>query len=720
MRVLWVTPAFPDLQGSGGQLHEFELLRAVAPRHDITLFATLWYIRPGALREVSDLGVKVRFIPWPWAQAEARRMKVTKFVRLALGASPNVVVSNRAKRLPPLAVEVQTEERAHPVDIVQIIQGDLAPMTAVARAPTALLLYDIYGRLADLVLKESRPPLPRRIRYHLERRNARRWESHWYRQADGIACVSPVDAEIASSLVGRPVETIPNPVPDEFFAPPSVERSRATVTFVGSFGWEPNVDSVEWLCEEIWPQILDKRPDAKLRVAGRFASPELQRTVASVGGEFLLDVEDIRPSYWDAAVVIAPIRMGSGTRNKILHAMACGAPLVATPSALEGIPATHGEHLLVADDAAGLAAAVVEALNDPKAAAARAETAKAIPLEFSAAAAGRRLEAWWESTIAAAKANGREARSPAQVRAPSFQPASDRTPPVASIVVCTRNRPELLRTCLESIRAAVEAAGGAQVVVVEQGEPSAGTICASVGLDATVVPDAGVGASRARNVGTRSASGDVVLFTDDDCDVPLDWISNHVAALEEPDVIASFGPVVGIRYVEDSDPAAMPARHRLGSVPWIIGHASNMAVRRSAFEAVGGFDERIGPGVERATAGEDADLIARLLRTGSVLTSGTGQPVRHIDWRSSTERRENVIAYEHGAGVWIGKALREEPMSAISFLRARVQLQKDTVEYAKDFDDGSIPRSAFARAFARGILAGIRMRPWRKRHAGSP
>jgi glycosyltransferase involved in cell wall biosynthesis len=257
------------------------------------------------------------------------------------------------------------------------------------------------------------------------------------------------------------------------------------------------------------------------------------------------------------------------------------------------------------------------------------------------------------------------------------------------------------------------------VLVVEQGDPSASAVCASIGLDATVVSDSGVGASRARNIGSRRASGGVVLFTDDDCEVPVDWIPNHVAALQEPGVIASFGPVVGIRYVEDSDPTAMPARHRRGSVPWIIGHASNMAVRRSAFDAVGGFDERIGPGIRGAVAGEDADLIARLLRTGSVLTSGTGQPVRHIAWRSSNERRNNVIAYEHGAGVWIGKALREEPRAAMSFFRARVKLQKDTVEYAKNLDDASIPRAAFSRAFARGILAGIRMRPWRTRHSDS-
>jgi len=709
MKVLWVTPAFPDLQGSGGQLHEFELLRAVASRHEITLLSTMWFIRPGALREVQDLGVRVRFVPWASRRAELPRTKASKFVRLLLGAGPTIAVSNRAARMTPLAEAVRAEEAAHPVDIVQIIQGDLAPIADVARAPTAMLLYDIYSRLADLVLQESRPPLPRRLRYHLERRNARRWESHWYRRTGGLASVSPVDAEIASVIAERPVDMIPNPVPDEFFATPTVARSPSTVTFVGSFGWEPNMDSAMWLCEEIWPRIRERRPDAKLRVAGRYASPEVIARVTSAGGEFLADVEDIRPVYWDAAVVIAPIRMGSGTRNKILHAMACDAPLVATPSALEGIEASHGEHLLVADDAPGLADAVVELLNDPEAAAVRARAAKPIPLQYSAASAGRKLEAWWEATIATAADR------------PAASAATDTTSaltPTASVVICTRNRPDLLRTCLESIRGAAEDVPGTQVIVVEQGEPSAAGVCASAGVDATVVTDAGVGASRARNIGIRSATGDVVLFTDDDCEVPSDWIRRHLEVLQVPDVVGSFGPVTGIRYIEENDPVAMPARHRRGSVPWHIGHASNMAVRRSALEAVGGFDERMGPGTARAVAGEDSDLIARLLRTRSLLVSGTGLPVRHIAWRSSGQRRENLIAYEHGAGAWIGKALRTEPASAISYLRDRIQLQKDTVEYAKGSENGSVSRSAFVRAFARGLVAGIRMKPWRARSAG--
>src|SRR5206468_9189943 len=124
---------------------------------------------------------------------------------------------------------------------------------------------------------------------------------------------------------------------------------------IGSFGWEPNIDSVNWMCEEIWPLVRRARPDARLRVVGRFASPDLIGKVEEAGGEFFGDVPDIRPYYWEAAVVLTNIRMGSGMRNKVLHAMACRAPVVSTPSALEGIDVVVRENILVAADAAGLA-----------------------------------------------------------------------------------------------------------------------------------------------------------------------------------------------------------------------------------------------------------------------------------------------------------------------------------------------------------------------------
>jgi GT2 family glycosyltransferase len=205
----------------------------------------------------------------------------------------------------------------------------------------------------------------------------------------------------------------------------------------------------------------------------------------------------------------------------------------------------------------------------------------------------------------------------------------------------------------------------------------------------------------------------VILFTDDDCEVPEDWVGRHVEAIAAG-ATGSLGAVAGMsRTDEIYDPATLPASHRSGSPPWLIGHSANMAVRTSALRAVNGFDERLGPGTS-GIGGDDADLIVRLLRAGSVLRAGSGGTVRHMDWRSSEANRENLIAYEHGAGRWIGKTFREQPRAGLSFLGERIEL----IRYRSEVGKRNISGRELAAALGRGFASGVLMKPWRGRRDG--
>jgi glycosyltransferase involved in cell wall biosynthesis len=153
---------------------------------------------------------------------------------------------------------------------------------------------------------------------------------------------------------------------------------------------------VLWLTSEIWPLVVERCPDAKLVIVGRHPVDEVVRAAADSGASLEADVEDVRPYYWKAAVLVAPIRLGSGLRNKVLHAMACEAPVVATPTALEGMDAESGRHLLVASDARGFADAIVETLDDPEAARERVAAARAFVEGFRGRAVADKLEAWWQ------------------------------------------------------------------------------------------------------------------------------------------------------------------------------------------------------------------------------------------------------------------------------------------------------------------------------------
>jgi GT2 family glycosyltransferase len=286
----------------------------------------------------------------------------------------------------------------------------------------------------------------------------------------------------------------------------------------------------------------------------------------------------------------------------------------------------------------------------------------------------------------------------------------------ATIVVCTRDRPDLLVRSLRSIAICVDADHRADVIVVMQGSGGAVDALGAAGLDAHVIHDDGVGAARARNLGARHATGGIVLFTDDDCEVPPSWVSDHLATLDDQRLGASFGGVDGLSgpggAAATTDAAAIPASHRRGAMPWFVGHSANMAVRRHVLLGVGGFDERLGPGSRWKLIGEDADLIVRLLEAGHTLRSGVGAPVRHAEWRSPQEHRRTGARYERGSGAWIGKALRGTGRQAMPYLKWRLGHLRGRIR-----DDIVIrhdPRGAVSAVlgFTFGLARGLRMEPW--------
>jgi glycosyltransferase involved in cell wall biosynthesis len=281
----------------------------------------------------------------------------------------------------------------------------------------------------------------------------------------------------------------------------------------------------------------------------------------------------------------------------------------------------------------------------------------------------------------------------------------------ATVAVCTRDRSELLAQALASIRISTGAVPDVEVVIVEQGLTTAKDACREVGLDAEIIHDRGVGAARARNVAIRQAHGEILLFTDDDCEVPETWVGDHLRVLDDPLLAGSFGPVSGLSRFSGSDQTEVPAYRQHGAFPWEVGHSANMAARRDVLIAIAGFDERLGPGAPHGVIGEDADLIVRLLASGVTLRSGVGAPVRHMEWRSDVEDRVNLRRYERGAGAWIGKALRVHPLSASRALRTRLGLQRDR------FRD--LPRDRWSLMlnmadFWWGVYLGLTMGPWRE------
>jgi GT2 family glycosyltransferase/SAM-dependent methyltransferase len=202
-----------------------------------------------------------------------------------------------------------------------------------------------------------------------------------------------------------------------------------------------------------------------------------------------------------------------------------------------------------------------------------------------------------------------------------------------SVVVCTRDRPEMLERCLDSL---ITGTAQPDEIIVVDNFPSTDGCRAVVGSrpEVTYVAEPHPGLSRARNAGIRAARGDIIAFTDDDTVVHPDWIKRLSDSFQDPKVMSVTGLVLpaaldapsqvafekgmgglGKGYARVEYDAAFISRTTAnGTSVWEIGAGANMAIRRAAFEALGGFDERLGAGA--AGCSEDSEFWYRILAAG--------------------------------------------------------------------------------------------------------
>jgi polysaccharide biosynthesis protein PslH len=171
------------------------------------------------------------------------------------------------------------------------------------------------------------------------------------------------------------VHVVPNGVDTEYFSPSGVAATRPnpepmaaaanpSLLFVGSMDYHANIDAVTSFVRHIWPRVADRYPELKFVIVGRSPSREVRKLECEriqVTGT----VEDLRHYYASALAVVVPLRVGSGTRLKILEAMAAGVPVVATRLGAEGIAADNGVHLLLADTEADISEAIDRLVCSP-------------------------------------------------------------------------------------------------------------------------------------------------------------------------------------------------------------------------------------------------------------------------------------------------------------------------------------------------------------------
>jgi glycosyltransferase involved in cell wall biosynthesis len=218
--------------------------------------------------------------------------------------------------------------------------------------------------------------------------------------------------------------------------------------------------------------------------------------------------------------------------------------------------------------------------------------------------------------------------------------------PELSVVVACRDRAALLAASLPHLTSALRV--GDELVVVDAASTSDEVATVAARAGATVVRCETGGASAARNAGWRAARHDLVAFTDDDCRPAIGWANEVAHALTQLDAVCGRVIAEGDGYLSVLEDR-VARDYAPGGDPALLGHGANLAVRRAALHAVGGWDERLGPGT-RWPGAEDKDLLLRLLAAGHSAGYRPDPVVRHVQWRTRTQALRTELGYGRGLG----------------------------------------------------------------------
>jgi sugar transferase (PEP-CTERM/EpsH1 system associated) len=213
---------------------------------------------------------------------------------------------------------------------------------------------------------------PRRLLYHREGARLRNVERELGRRAVAVMLTTPAEEFLYRQVAPEaPSQVLGNGVDIEFFRRPADQPQPARaphpacdVVFVGAMDYRPNVDGMVWFCEHVWPEVRSRVPDAVLRIVGRRPTPAVKALAELPGVQLHADVPDVRPYLFAARLAVVPLHVARGVQNKVLEALACETPVVASPAALKGLDPAVTDEALAAETPDEWIGAVVELLRD--------------------------------------------------------------------------------------------------------------------------------------------------------------------------------------------------------------------------------------------------------------------------------------------------------------------------------------------------------------------
>jgi len=360
MKILMLTPYLPYPLLSGGQIRTYNLLKKLADKHEITLFAL---IKEESERqyipELEKYCSKVRVF-----KRSQQPFTIKNILQTAFSSFPFLVIRNY---VPETVRAVKQELSDYNYDLIHAETFYMMPHLPETTVPTILVEQTIEYLGYESYAEQVKFPFLKQL-LKIDIAKIKRWEKYYWEWCEKLIVMSEEDKKFIAHEIGNQdkIEVVENGVDMAWFAEkPLILPLLPTILSVGTFKWLPNVEAVTYLVDKVWPLLKQQVKDAQLWIVGNAPTPAVMSfqakdtSITVTGG-----IPDIRDAFKGAHVLVAPVFSGKGTRYKILEAMASETPIVATDIAVEGLGVVHGQEVLIGNTPEELASLTAQLLID--------------------------------------------------------------------------------------------------------------------------------------------------------------------------------------------------------------------------------------------------------------------------------------------------------------------------------------------------------------------
>jgi len=360
LNILVIDEEFPFPLNTGKRIRTFNLTKGLTLFHDVSYLAYGEPDSPG-YDFLKDNGIS----PYAVDSPDRRQAGIRFYLRLLL---------NLTSPYPYIVTSHHTE--AFQSRLKQLIDRQKFDLVVCEWTPYALFLRELRGVKSVIVAHNIESAIWKRYEENeknpfkkwyilVQKAKVEKFERNCFRWANGATAVSEPEAEqIQRFGLPHSVEVIENGVDLNYFTPCEAKIDPNMLVFTGSMDWRPNQDAALHFVHAIFPLIHRKNPQATVTLVGRKPPKKIAELENIEGVTVTGTVDDVRPYIAQAALYIVPLRIGGGSRLKILEAMAMKKGVVSTSIGAEGLRVTNGENILLGDNPEEFAEKVLTCLGD--------------------------------------------------------------------------------------------------------------------------------------------------------------------------------------------------------------------------------------------------------------------------------------------------------------------------------------------------------------------